>query len=155
MPDNRPRAKQSSAYHSDIVHMVIDYWGGPIKGVADYRSNPHYFKALFDEEKDDWSDVFLLTPLNSETFQLFLESNRIWLRWKEAHERGQASDESHPALPEDRERMSELDNLISQKLENDKHLTIRARATFQPDDSKKPKIYRQWRVTWLEVPDSK
>src|SRR5262249_25044796 len=123
------QAKQSSGDHSDIVHMVIDYWGGPIEGVADYRSNPHYFKALFDEEKDDWSDVFLLTPLNSEAFQLFLESNRIWLRWKEAHKRGQASDESHPALPEDRERMSELANLISQKLENDKHLTMRARAT--------------------------
>src|SRR5262249_51197457 len=117
---------QSSS--DNLVHTLIDYWGGPIEGVADYRGSLHYFKAVFDEEKDDWSDIFLLTPLNAETYQLFLGSDRIWLRWKEAHERGQTSDESHPALPEDRERRAELDNLITQKLENDKHLTMRARA---------------------------
>jgi hypothetical protein len=47
------------------VHLIIDYWDGPREGVADYCGTPHYFRAVFDEKKDEWSDVFrILSPLD-------------------------------------------------------------------------------------------
>ncbi len=88
----------------DKVHTVTDYYDGARAGVADFNGQPHYYECQFDEAKDDWSDVFLLKPIDSETFRLALEDWDIWERWNAAYEDGRVSLDTHPALPEDREK---------------------------------------------------
>lgn len=80
--------EQSKLIDSEEVYFVIDYWDGPRKGVADYRGTPYYFRAVFDEKRDEWSDVFILTPLDQDTYRLLMESKQIWERWQEAYETG-------------------------------------------------------------------
>lgn len=42
------------------IHTVHEYWDGPIEGVANYKGEPHKFKLLFDETKDDFSTDYEL-----------------------------------------------------------------------------------------------
>jgi hypothetical protein len=55
------------------VYLVDDYWDGPRSGIASYRGQPHAFACIFDEERGDWSDVFVLRPLSEETLRRVLE----------------------------------------------------------------------------------
>jgi hypothetical protein len=141
--------KQSVLPNTEIVHLVIDYWDGPRQGVADYRGNPHYFRALFDEKRDEWSDVFILIPLDSDTYNLLTEQNRIWRRWQNAYESGAATVDSHPALPEDTKRSKELAEMIERKTECDPNTGIKLKGKFEPDDWSKLTSDRKWRVRWL------
>ena len=54
----------------ETVHVVHDYWDGPRSGVAEYGGRPHWFENIFDEQQDDYSDLFWLTPLSEETLGL-------------------------------------------------------------------------------------
>ncbi len=69
----------------EIVYTVTDYWDGPRRGTANYKGAPHFYESLFDEKADDWSDTFLLTPMDEETFKLVLEDWEIWKRWEQAY----------------------------------------------------------------------
>src|SRR5215211_460163 len=92
----------------DKVYIVTDYYDGARAGVADFNEQPHYYECQFDELKGDWSDIFLLKPIDSGTFRLALEDWDIWERWNAAHENGKVNISTHPALPKDRERHDEI-----------------------------------------------
>jgi hypothetical protein len=55
------------------VYTVIDYYDGPRKGIADYRGKPHFYECIFDESKNDYTDSFLLAPVDPQSFQLAME----------------------------------------------------------------------------------
>ena len=133
------------------VHFVIDYWDGPREGVADYRGTPHYFRSVFDEKRDEWSDVFILSQLDQDTYRLLVESKQIWQRWKEAYETGATTFDSHPALREDANPSKELDEIIGRKIELDPITAIRLKGSFEADDRTKPSSHRKWRVCWLPI----
>jgi hypothetical protein len=57
----------------DKVYTVTEYYDGARAGVADFNGQPHYYECQFDELEGNWSDVFLLKPIDSETFRLALE----------------------------------------------------------------------------------
>jgi hypothetical protein len=133
------------------VHIVLNYWDGPREGVADYRGTPHYFRALFDEKRDEWSDVFLLSPLDLVTYRLLIERNEIWQRWLEAYETGATTIDSHPALPQDTNRSKELDEIIERKIKIDPSTAIRLKGSFEADDRTKLTSKRTWRVCWLPI----
>jgi hypothetical protein len=65
----------------EYVFTVTEYFDGPRKGIANYQGNPHFYECIFDEVKDDYSGVFQLTPLDSETLKLAMEDWEIWRRW--------------------------------------------------------------------------
>src|SRR5438874_250724 len=94
---NKKNEVQPSGY--EVVHTVTDYWDGPREGVANYEGQPHYYKCLFDEQTDEWSNIFVLRFLDKETFDLALEAWSIWLRWEAEYHKGKVNLESHPALP--------------------------------------------------------
>ena len=64
------------------VHTVVDYYDGPRKGIADYGGKPHLFECIFDESKDDYSQMFHLKLLDPETFRIAMEDWAIWKRWE-------------------------------------------------------------------------
>lgn len=144
--------KQSEPLDREEVYFVIDYWDGPRQGVADYGGAPHYFRCVFDEKSDEWSDVFILTPLDQNTFHLLMENKQIWERWQEAYESGATTHDTHPALPKDADRSKELDEIITPKIAIDSTAAIRGvKGSFEPDDRTKLTAHRKFRVCWLPI----
>lgn len=133
------------------VHLVLNYWDGPREGVADYCGTPHYFRAVFDENRDEWSDVFILSPLDLETFRLVMERHQIWQRWQQAFDSGAVTIDSHPALPEETNRSNELAEIIERKTAIDSNTTIRLKGSFEADDRTKLTSDRKWRVCWRPI----
>jgi hypothetical protein len=136
---------------ADKVHTVVDYWDGPREGIADYKGQPHYYKALFDEQADAWSNTFLLKPIDAETFRLALEAWNIWLKWEAAQHEGRVPLESHPALPEDRERYKELADLLAERLVVDPNQDLSLVGKFLPvnGDTRLRSSRKRWTVKWI------
>jgi hypothetical protein len=78
------------------------------------RGRPHHYRP---SEPEWWSDaVYELRPIDDETFQLAMEHWQIWRRWEVAFHSGKTDLETHPALPEDRLRFTELEALLASRL---------------------------------------
>ena len=123
------------------------FYDGPRGGVADFEGRPHAYASLFDESVG-YSDTFLLMPIDDELFRLALEDWAIWLRWESAFRTGETPQETHPALPSDRQRHEELERLIGGRLDPRPELSYRAHAEFRP---KSPGAGLQVRWTRVEA----
>ena len=115
----------------EAVYTMTTFYDGPRGGVADFEGRPHAYASLFDESVG-YSDTFLLMPIDDELFRFALEDWAIWLRWDEAFRAGKTPQETHPALPSDRQRHEELERLIGGRLDPRPELSYRARAEFRP-----------------------
>ena len=151
---NNGQAPELAGY--ETVHTVTDYWDGPREGVANYKGLPHYYKCLFDEQKDEWSDIFLVKSIDSETFALALEAWDIWLRWETAFRAGRTGKESHPALPEDHDRQTEISKLLVDRLQVDPHKDLKLEGEFEPltrsvEGKQIIPSEVKWRVHWHVV----
>ena len=98
------------------VDTINEFWDHPRLGVADVRGEPHIYQCPFDEASDDYSDFYLVSPIDPELLGLVMEDWAIWIRWCEALDRGDTTRDTHPALPEDRQRHDELRVLIGPRL---------------------------------------
>jgi hypothetical protein len=92
----------------ESVFTVTDYWDGPRKGIANYQGKPHLYECIFDEAREGYSDLFQLTPIDSETLRLALEDWDIWQRWETAFRLGKVERSTHPALSNESKRHGEL-----------------------------------------------
>lgn len=107
----------------ELVHTVSDYYDDVVSGIATFQGAPHFYERVFDETASEYSDLFHLTPLSMESFNLGIESFEIFLRWREALNAGQTDLSTHPALPSDRERWCEIQDHLN---ENMKTIPVRA-----------------------------
>ena len=96
--------KQRGTMAWDRVHTVNEYYDGPRLGIADVDGVPHIYEAEFDHSSDEYGNTYFVSPVDESLLALVLEDWEIWLRWDLAFKRGDVSVESHPALPQDRER---------------------------------------------------
>lgn len=87
-----------------------------------------------------------MSPIEPDLLALVLEDGDIWNRWSDAFDPGEASKDTHPALPQDRPRHDDLQNLIGTRLKTDsanrRKLWVRFRS-----------VRRGWNgleVEWLE-----
>ncbi len=110
------------------VYTVTDYYDGIRAGVSDFNGQPHYYECIFEESIGNYSDVFLLHPIDSKTFQIALEGWDIWERWNDAHEQGKVSLETHPALSEERERYDEISEILKSRLVVDSERDIESKS---------------------------
>lgn len=115
----------------EIVHTMTVYYDGPRGGIAEYHGKPHAYTSLWDEAADNWSDIFLLQPVDEETLHLAMEDWGIWCRWERAFHSGQTTKNTHPALPDERARHNELSAILSPRLQIDPKQAIRARGRFE------------------------
>lgn len=125
----------------DKIYTVNKYHDGPELGVADYLGQPHIYERQFDEERDDYSSRFVLSPIDPDLLSLVLESWDIWLRWDNAYRQGQTPHKTHPTLPEDRPRHDELAKMIGDRLKADPEHGLSKWARFKSD-----------RVQWVDAP---
>jgi len=129
------------------IYTVTDYYDGIVAGVADFNGQPHYYECIFED--DNYSQVFLLHPIDYETFQLALEDWDIWERWNDARDQGQVNLETHPALPEERERHDEISKILKSKLIVDSEKDIKAKAVFEIIEPKrKGQSIARFQVKW-------
>jgi hypothetical protein len=140
----------------EIVYTIDDYWDQPRRGVADFIRRPHHYECVFDNEKDEWSDVYFLLPLDDAAFQLHMENWKAWLRWEAAYLAGRVPLQSHPRLPEDRLRYAEIQAALEAKLKTHAAAGFTATADFKSLDmtheagchGQNPD---QWRVRWTVI----
>ena len=132
----------------ESVHTMTDFYDGPRRGVADFKGAPHFYESTFGDvgdAPDEADDIFQLSPITDDAFQLALEDWAIWLRWQAANQRGETSNETHPALPIDRPRHDELQPMLDRLLKIDPNDLVNAIAEFRNNDS-------QLEVRWTVVP---
>ena len=113
------------------VFTVTEYYDGPRKGIANYQGNPHLYECVFDEARGDYSEVYRLTSLDSGTFQLAMEDWEIWRRWEFAYHDGKIDFNTHPALPHEANRHSELKLILDRVLVTDPTKAISRVAQFE------------------------
>jgi hypothetical protein len=104
------------------------------------------------EEDCQQRDVFLLKPIDEETFQLAKEYWVIWCRWERAFQEKRVSLETHPALPEDRARHEVLKLLLEPRLAVRGQGAVRRIGEFQvlqPEECDAT-LGTPWIVRWLE-----
>jgi hypothetical protein len=115
----------------ETVHTLTDWYDGPRRGIADYRGRPHLFESEWRDGEGLNADTFLLMPVDAGTFALALEDWAIWRRWEAAFSQGRATEETHPALPEERGRHEDLERLLDGRLTVDPARAVRATAEFR------------------------
>lgn len=130
----------------EAVHTITDWYDGARNGIADLNGEPHYYENHWNEGDQFWSEIYLLQPLDAETFALAMEDWEIWLRWERAFKEDKTTHETHPALPEDRERHNELEKILAERLVVSPETSVKATAEF---------IYGEpTKVKWCIVKDS-
>ena len=100
----------------EYVFTVTDYYDGPRKGVANLGGAPHFYECILDETKNDYTEVFYLTPLDSQSRQLATEDWEIWRRWESAFHKSDADIGTHPALLHEAIRHAELKVILDKVL---------------------------------------
>lgn len=139
----------------EIVYTYV-WYSGPRSGVADYKGTPHFFESDwsdFTENKED--DSFYLMPVEQSTRDLAIEQWEIWRRWEKAFHHGDTTIETHPVLPDERERYDVLENSLKQLLVMDESRSFLRNADFRiRQDSKNTyKGIEDFEVRWM-IPSS-
>ncbi|HET9839867.1 MAG TPA: hypothetical protein VFR84_16690 [Candidatus Angelobacter sp.] len=138
----------------ETVFTVIDYYDGPRKGIANYQGTPSYYECIFDDVAGDYSDLYYLTPIDQHTFEVAMEDWEIWRRWEAAYHSGKVTLDSHPALPEDRNRHEELQAILDAALQSSPKAILRKGQFYlEPASASPPGVIRPLRVLWTQ-PDS-
>lgn len=130
------------------IHTTHHYYDGPREGLTEFQGLHHVYSCPWDESADDYSREFWLQPADDQQVRLILESWAIWLRWLAASSRGEATIETHPALPEDRARHNELQPFLKHIFQIDEARALRAVPTFAV---RGPLLDREWFVRWTPV----
>jgi len=100
----------------DILYLVTDFCELPRRGVADYQGEPHYFISLFDDDSNDWSDIYILYKIDERSFDLTLLAWAIERRFCVYKADEDISFNRIGALPEEKNRHSSIINLIESKI---------------------------------------
>jgi hypothetical protein len=125
------------------VFTVTDYYDGPLTGVANFRGHPYFYERI--PTKNGYSDQYWLTPVSAETLELAQEDWEIWLRWESAFHVGETTRETHPALPEDRQRHNEIRAVLDETLSTDGQNCIIRTGHFEGlQESNPPRTIVRW-----------
>jgi hypothetical protein len=116
------------------VYTMTDYYDGPREGIADFEGQPHLYKSEWNDGEDLSTSTFKLSPVDPRLLALALEAWGIWRRWETAFHEGRTTRETHPALPEERSRSDELNQILEHELKIDEHRCVRARGDFKQLD---------------------
>ena len=122
------------------VHFVHDWYDGPREGVADCGGRPHWFKSEWQDGADLDVDTFLLVPFDRATFELACEQWEIWLRWEASFKQGATTHETHPCLPNERTRWSELEHALVSRIALEQSNAFRRIGEFRKG--------RDYEVSW-------
>jgi uncharacterized RDD family membrane protein YckC len=113
------------------VFTITDFYDGPRSGIADFEGRPHLYECEWNESSDSYASTFRLSPVSAELLALALEDSAIAKRWWIAFQEGLTTQETRPALPEDRPRYVELQRLMGDRLRIDPANAVRVLGEFR------------------------
>ena len=126
------------------VYTVTGYYDGPREGIATFCGRVYAYRCPFDSRKDEFADLYELHAIDEETLALALEDWAIWLRWRRAFDAGLTSLDTHPALPDDHARHTELAPLLAERLSiRDPH-PLRVRGRFHLREGSTHELEVEW-----------
>ena len=99
------------------VYVELDWYDGPISGLADFNGKPHRFVAEFDFHSDDYLKKFRLWPVEASILLLEQEQWKIFVEWNDSYEQGLCATESHPGAGGISDRWDELELLLKRERE--------------------------------------
>ena len=136
------------------VHTVWEYYDGPRTGVADYRSRPHHYVCEWNSANDEFSEFFVLTPIDAETLALGLAQWDIFREWEAAFHRGEAPQSSHPGIPGQDARYSDLESKLARRIASSSASQLRAKGAFRAVANQMPRakgVMRDFEVEWSDA----
>jgi hypothetical protein len=134
---------------TDRIYTFLDFYDGIRHGITTIGGRPYVYQSLWTDRADG-DDTFLLQPIDDATFHLALEDWAIWIRWDAAIQAGLTTIDTHPALPADRHRHDELDQILTPRLTIDPPSARRARLVYRSrTDGTPPQKWQPIPVQWL------
>jgi hypothetical protein len=136
------------------VYAVWDYYDGPRSGIAAFCGQPHHYDCEWSESKQDYSETFLLTPIDEDTLALAIEQSSIWRGWEDAFHRGDVPLASHPGQLGSRGRYAELGAILKAHIRGSSAKQFRARPVFRsiPGPESMPLgVIHELEVEWTGV----
>ncbi len=98
------------------VYTVNEFYDCPRLGIADFNDVPHIYEAILNKPEDADENRLYLMNVESDLMELVLEAWDIWIKWKDAYDKGKVTLGSQQALPADQTRHKELKRLIGDRL---------------------------------------
>lgn len=95
------------------------------------NNRPHVYESCWTNINSHDDDIFLLSPISDETLSLAIEDWQIWKRWSLAHKNGEVTIETHPCLPDERERHLVLEHELKKCLGLNEDTMFAATAVFR------------------------
>jgi hypothetical protein len=144
-------APEISSLQPEAVYSVLDYYDGPRSGIANFQGRPHFYYQPLEQYGGSESNNFLVQPVDEETFRLAMEDWAIWCKWERAFLNGETTEETHPALSEDRARHEELERILSAALRIEPGKALQVKAQFEACRPAEPGLTStaEWRVLWI------
>jgi hypothetical protein len=135
------------------VFTVTDYYDGARQGIANFNNLPHFYECIFDEVGDECSDVYRLTPISQDIFELAKEDWAIFKKWEAAFHAGKSTEKSCPALPQDSARHKQIRAILDSVLKTDAAVCVTQRGSFKRLGSEEyPEgVMRPLQVKWSKV----
>lgn len=107
-----------------------------------------WFERVFDEEADEYSDEFEVTRLPGEAVEVALETERLFERWLAEFNAGKVPLATHPALPEDREKIGQLDRQFENWRRHGAAGTRRVKGTCRRAWAESAQLGKGWFIDW-------
>ena len=135
------------------VHTMTDYYDGPRQGIADFEGAPHLYVSEWDDGADLDATTFKLSSVEPRVLALALEAWCIWRRWETALHQRRTNPKTHPALPEERSRSDELDQILERELKINERNYVRVQGDFKPleDPNWSGLGWRPLQVRWTRL----
>jgi len=70
--------EKEESSHREKVITIFDWWDGPLCGLATYQEMICIYERIFDEDEDDWSDEYYLTPIDVNAVNVLLKDWAVW-----------------------------------------------------------------------------
>jgi len=81
---------------------------GPCAGIGHIGGVPHRFKAIFDEQADEYTAAFHVWPVAADELALEIEQWRLFVEWNTRYEAGLADTTTHPGQGSVNRRWDEI-----------------------------------------------
>lgn len=125
---------------------------GPRSGITNLLGEAHAYSCEWDESDGDYTDRFLLTPIDPETLGLAMEQWAIWRKWESEFHEGRVAESTHSGLAGQSSRYAELELMIKAGLTGHPRWKAVARFRARPEQAKRPDgVLSELEVEWTNV----
>jgi hypothetical protein len=68
----------NASHITESLDFVIDFWDVPIEGLARRKARSWHFRALFADERDEYSRIYEVTELSDSTLRIVADASIQW-----------------------------------------------------------------------------